>query len=147
MKLFLRKRRYVAHYPQARQHGVAKLPKGSFEWNGRNSKGIGGAPGEFDHFGKMHTDEQTPKGMCPCFSDMARRGMDRDSLNVDPSDKFKGHQRRRIECPHCKRRVFARIRFCDDGCCKDYQLPVHKPKHWWKKKKKQPMRENACQRV
>jgi len=145
--MFLRKRRYIAHYPEARQRGVAKLPKGSFNWKGHNTAFVGGTSGEYDSFGRMHADEETPKGMCPCFSDASRGRMDRDSLNVDPSDKFKGHHRRRIECPHCKRRVFARTRFCSDGCCKEYQLPVHKPKHWWKKKKKRSMRESACRRV
>jgi len=46
-----------------------------------------------------------------------------------------GVKRVKLVCPICKRRVTASVRTCEDGCCLYQELPPHKPKRWWKKRR------------
>jgi hypothetical protein len=94
---------------------------------------------EHDSFGCLHPPEQTPKGMCPCFDDIATLKDPNANLAVDPHSDFKSKPRR-LECPFCKRRVFGRSIFGHDGDYRIYALPVHKPKGWWKKGKPRKVR-------
>lgn len=45
----------------------------------------------------------------------------------------------RIVCPLCKRRVKSSLGFTHDGEIY-HTLPAHKPRGWWKKKKKHNLR-------
>ena len=101
---------------------------------------------EHESFGCLHSPAQTPKGMCPCFDDVATLKDPNANSSVAPDSRFKSKPRR-LECPYCKRRVMGRSIFGHDGDWRVYALPVHKPKHWWKKGKKRQMRESACRRV
>lgn len=47
-----------------------------------------------------------------------------------------GVKRKRLKCPKCKRKLMSSVKTCHDGCCVYHSLPPHKPKGWWKKRKK-----------
>ena len=57
----------------------------------------------------------------------------------------RGVKRKRLTCPKCKRKMLRSIEVCHDGCCTYHSLPPHKPKGWWKRKKK-PRREKRVKR-
>jgi hypothetical protein len=125
--------------------GPARIGRpGSFSRIFGASRQIGGLT-EIDCFGTMHSPEDTPPNMCPCFSDNSREQVKDRTASVWPDENL--HVRRRkLECPFCKRRVLARIGFGHDGDVLAFLMPVHKPKHWWKKKVKRPMRDKRCGR-
>ena len=47
----------------------------------------------------------------------------------------RGVKRIRLQCTVCKRRMWASVQTCGEGCCVIFSMPPHKPKGWWKKKK------------
>lgn len=47
-----------------------------------------------------------------------------------------GIKRVRIKCELCGRRMMAAYKVCDDGCCLYYFVPPHKPKGWWRQRRK-----------
>ena len=57
----------------------------------------------------------------------------RDDCHAEASKAI--GKRQRLTCPICKRRIIASVQVCDDGCCFFQEIPPHKPKSWWKKKK------------
>jgi|WetSurSiteA1Bulk_404760.scaffolds.fasta_scaffold01794_7 hypothetical protein len=48
----------------------------------------------------------------------------------------KNVRRLRLTCPICGRRVMSSVILNQDGDLLIHSLPPHKPKGWWKKKKK-----------
>lgn len=77
--------------------------------------------------------------ICSCYSERATYRGHRKTIehsSVPPGYPKWRNKRKRIKCPKCGRRVFARISFCHDGCCTIYSLPPHKRKHWWKSNKR-----------
>lgn len=45
-----------------------------------------------------------------------------------------GVKRIRLQCKICKRRLWASVSVCGDGCHVIFSMPPHKPKGWWKKR-------------
>lgn len=72
------------------------------------------------------------------------RGHLGSQLDKDVDSKMSG-KNKRVQCPVCKRKMWAARRVCHDGCCIYYCVPPHKVKGWWKKPKKQS-RDNKMRR-
>lgn len=49
-------------------------------------------------------------------------------------ESYSKYKRMRVRCPHCKRRMIAKVVVCSVGCCVEYTLPPHKTvrKSKWK---------------
>lgn len=41
-------------------------------------------------------------------------------------EKYSKYKKMRIRCPHCKRRMIAKVIVCSIGCCVEYIVPPHK---------------------
>jgi len=69
---------------------------------------------------------------CP-YSNMTGTIMNQYTGEVP--DFISKQRNKRVQCPTCKRKMWAARRTCPDGCCVLYCVPPHKKKGWWKKKK------------
>lgn len=41
-------------------------------------------------------------------------------------ESYSKYKKMRVRCPHCKRRMIAKVVVCSVGCCVEYILPPHK---------------------
>ncbi len=45
---------------------------------------------------------------------------------VDSAVSYSPYERMRVRCPHCKRRMIAKVDVCSIGCCITFVIPKHK---------------------
>lgn len=76
-----------------------------------------------------------------------------ESTKADKNGDYLPLKPKRLKCPKCGRKVMTTISYCEDHFntheptdCGIHIIPPHKPKGWWKKKRRKSGKENSLQR-